>query len=222
MSFEPAILAQAARALAGADFTEENRQIGVIEAEIAEIEAAADLARDRIADIGRTLVASHQPDAQAVADALLANAEPRDAAAASPSSDELENERAALRAALMELQQRKQKKEAEITALRNGARESFRPVVQPVVEVVFEEAKAAGERIFECYAALFAVEVATGAKFEQTRILRRAIDGLSKDYNLCQRRPEAKVPVQVIDALADLPIGELPFRASLVDVVRVL
>ena len=196
------IMARAAADLAALDFTAENSQIGSLEEEIATASRAKERANERISEIGDALVSARQPAAHAVADALLAELDPSEAAKESPSRESLESEREALRSGVRELQARILNLEGQLASVRTAARRRLAVAARPLVDTLIVEAKTAAEQVVECYVSLKALHLATGGGTRELAFAKDAIDGFSPAHGgLLPPRMTLDVPPEIVSAL---------------------
>lgn len=200
-----------ALAIKAMDLSDENEAIGELEAEGTQIDLAIQRANSRIQEIAETIRArttQGEPivDGAAVANALLADIAPSEAAAEGGSLSELEQERDALRMALRDLGTRKAAVFPAIQALKGAAFARLGPAVRPLVEMLAEEARIAGRQIIECYAALTAIRHATRHGYSEMMAAEAAVQGLVVDRGLFARSKELTVPDDILQALQ--PIAE--------------
>lgn len=204
MMMKPNILTQAARAFDALDFSAENSQIEALETEIATTQAAIQAAEDRCSEISRTLQGFTGPSGRQVADALLANASPTQAANAGPSADDLEQERAALRAGIKDLQWRVEDARAEISVVRDAARSKVTEPARALIEHYLEQARAAGEAIVEIYASLECIRSAAQHGGNEAAGMRPAVEGIMRERAILPWRRDIPVPAEVQQALSAL------------------
>lgn len=210
-----ACLEAIASAFAALDLSTENARIAEIEADIAQLEAAEKSARERCTAISREIAEFRGPSGAAVADALLANHAPSDAAVLGPDLDSLEKEKAALLAGVQSLAQRTRAAHAEKDEVKRGAKLKLRPISQPLVDELAEEATAMGERLLEIFASLSAISGTTDNGWQQARAVGLMVKGAVDDFGLLLRlRGSVEAPAEIVTALralegkgAALPVG---------------
>lgn len=200
-----ACLEATSSAFAALDLSTENARIVEIEADIAQLEAAEKSARERCTAISREIAEFRGPSGAAVADALLANHAPSDAAVLGPDLDSLEKEKAALLAGIQSLAQRAQAARAEKDEVKHGAKLKLRPISQPLVDELAEEATAMGERLLEIFASLSAISGTTDNGWQQARAVGLMVTGAVDDHGLLLRlRGSVETPAEIITALRAL------------------
>lgn len=159
---DPQLLATARAAFAAVDFTAENDRIAALEAERARIDGAIASAERRTRELSAEIAVFARPNpSEAIADALLDNASPSDAATASPGRDAMIEERAKLNGGVAELRRREQDLYHEIRAVQSAAFEKVKPVAARLADALIGEATEAAERIAGAFAGLDAVLGAT-------------------------------------------------------------
>ncbi len=200
-----AIIEATASAFAELDLSAENARIAEIEADIAQLEAAEKSARERCTAISREIAEFRGPSGAAVADALLANHAPSEAAVLSPDLDALEREKAALVAGAQALAHRAQVARAELQEVKAEAKLKLRPITQPLVDELTEEATALGERALEIFASLSAIAGTTGNGWQQARTVGLMVTGAVDDFGLLLRlRGSVEAPADIVTALRAL------------------
>ena len=201
----PTTIDATASAFAALDLSPENARIAEIEADITQFEAAEKSARERCTAISREIAEFRGPSGAAVADALLANHAPSDAAVLGPDLDSLEKEKAALLAGAQSLAQRAQAARAERDEVKAAAKLKVRPISQPLVDELTEEATAIGERALEIFASLSAIAGTTGNGWQQARAVGLMVTGAVDDFGLLLRlRGSIETPAEIITALRAL------------------
>lgn len=201
---KPNILAQAARAFEALDFSSENSQIEALESEIATTETAIQAAEERCSEISRTLQGFRGPSGQQVADALLANLSPTQAAIAGPNAEDLEQERSALRAGIRDLQHRVEDARAEISVVQSAARSKVTEPARVLIDAYLEQARDAAEIIVETYAALECIRTAAQHGGNEAAGMKPAVEGIMRDRSILPWRRENPVPADVQHALTAL------------------
>jgi hypothetical protein len=200
-----AIIEATASAFAELDLSAENARIVEIEAGIAQLEAAEKSARERCTAISREIAEFRGPSGAAVADALLANHAPSEAAVLGPDLDALEREKAALVAGAQALAHRAQVARAELQEVKAEAKLKLRPITQPLVDELTEEATALGERALEIFASLSAIAGTTGNGWQQARAVGLMVTGAVDDFGLLLRlRGSVEAPADIVTALRAL------------------
>lgn len=191
--------------LADLNFSSENAQIADMRADIERMESAIRKAEERCAELTQAKVMGSGPDARAVADALLADVAPIDAAARTTASEDIDAELASLRAGIRDLRRRIDDTNRAIPAIENIAKTRVSDVVQPLVEDILADVRQAGEQIREAYAALTAVADAARVTFRDQGTLRNVAEALTRgDRRLLRYSREIEVPADVADALSNL------------------
>lgn len=198
------ILEQTAQALAALDFTAENQQIDELEAKIREHQAAIGRADERRREISKLLYENTRPDGKAVAEALLANASPVDAALAGPSREQMEAERASLQEGIRELTYSVQDLRSEIDRICSHAAAKTRDAAQPLADHIFNQARQAVAGLPSLYAAMVAVSDTTRASSYQSQQLREAIGAMHAGDGLLQYERIHQVPEEIVEALKPL------------------
>lgn len=201
----PTTIEATAAAFVALDLSPENARIAEIEANIAQLEAAEKSARERCTAIAREIAEFRGPSGAAVADALLANHAPSDAAVLGPDLDSLEKERGALSAGAQALALRAQNARAELLEVKDGAKLKLRPIVQPLIDELTEEATAIAERLLEIFASLSAISGTTNNGWQQARAVGLMVAGAVDDFGLLLRlRGSVETPAEIITALRAL------------------
>lgn len=201
----PTTIDATASAFAALDLSPENARIAEIEADIAQLEAAEKSARERCTAISREIAEFRGPSGAAVADALLANHAPSDAAVLGPDLDSLEKEKAALLAGARDLADRVQAARDRLREIKASAKLKLRPISQPLVDELTEEATAMGERLLEIYASLSAISGTTDNGWQQARAVGLMVTGAVDDYGLLLRlRGSVETPAEIVTALRTL------------------
>ena len=140
----------------------ENGRIGVLEAERVRIDRAINAADQRTRELSAeisTIIRANP--GEAIADALLDNASPSDAATAAPGRDAMIEERARLNGGIAELKRRDGEAYNEIRRVQSAAFDSVGRAAAPLIEALHSEAMVAANRVALCYAALDAVSGVT-------------------------------------------------------------
>lgn len=200
-----ASLAEIGRELAELDLSVENQRIAEIEATILQLGTAEKAARERCTAISREIAEFAGPSGAAVADALLADHSPSDAAMLGPDRDSLEKEKASLLAGAHALSQRIQDARAELKEVQAAAKSKVKPLVQPLIDQLTEEATAIGERVFEIFASLSAISATTDNGWREARAVGYMVKGAVDDFGLLLRlRGSVAAPPSIIAALREL------------------
>lgn len=198
-------LGATASAFAALDLSVENARIEQIEANIAQLETAEKAARERCTAIVREISDFRGPSGAAVADALLANHAPSDAAVLGPDLDSLEKENAALLAGAHSLARRAQAARSELVEVKREAKRKLQPIVQPLVDELTEEATAMAERLLEIFASLSAISGTTDNGWREARAVGLMVKGAVDDFGLLLRlRGSVEAPVEIVTALRAL------------------
>lgn len=194
-----------ANAFADLDVSPENSRIAEIEVDIAKMEAAEKSARDQCTVITREIAAFRGPSGAAVADALLANHAPGEAALLAPDLDSLEKEKTAMLAGVRELAERQVEAIREINEMKRAAQSKLKPIAQPLVDELAEEATALGERLLAIFASLSAISTTTGVGWREARAVGLMVSGAVDDQGLLLRlRGSVEAPTEVVTALRAL------------------
>lgn len=212
------ILARVAGDLAALDLSAENTQIVLIDAQIADLEAARQKASARREQISRELSGFQAPagfrhlafgDAagSAVADALLGGSDASDAAAAQVDVDGLRRESEALRQGAMDLARRIDAAEKERREIQAAAQTKLHPIVAPFIEDQIAQAIDAAKVIEASFASLSAVVFAAGVgSSEAARAKAALLQGVMNPHGLglILVSREVVVPDDVQAALASV------------------
>lgn len=152
-----AIITAAAERLAAIDVSAENARIAEQEAEIQRLAAARARASARLQEMLETPILTGAE----VADALLEDGDALELGR--QSREEVENERASVRAGIAELDRRQQAARAAISAEREAARRKTAAALVPLVDAMEEEARTAADAIKQCLSAAEALNAAFGS-----------------------------------------------------------
>jgi hypothetical protein len=200
----PKTIAAIGREFAELDFTVENAEIEQLEADIVEIDAARAKADERCREIVETLRHSPEPSGRQVASALIAGVSVSAAAAAGPTSADLEAEKTALRGGIAELAQRSEEARRRIDQVQVKARARLAPAAQRMVAIVEAEAIDLAERLLTTFAALDAIAIGTKFGTIEAAKTKRAADAAMRGQALLPFRLDIAVPTEITDALRNL------------------
>ncbi|MGE4305263.1 MAG: hypothetical protein AB7E24_14680 [Novosphingobium sp.] len=193
-----------AQALAEIDVTDENAKIIELEATASELEAAIERGNARRSEIARILLEGARPEANDVADALLADPTNAAAAATAPDRSALESEKAALTDGVRELGFRLEDTRTEISCMRGAAISKARDAAQPLADEIMAEARSAMEALLPLYAAAIALSDATKTRVNGVDRMRDAISAARGVHGLLSNERSIDVPVDLIKALRPL------------------
>ena len=199
------------------DLSAEGERIAELEQEIEKAEAAISKAEARCTEIAQRIVEYRGPDARQVGDALLAEASTVEAARAGERIEDLEAERASLRAGIADLRRRVEDWRSEIDDAKRAASGQAARLTQPLVDAITADAKKAAEQLLTYYAALSALALGTRVGTIAEAQLRYAADGLMGTNRLLSWRKQLPVPPeidQLLDRLSEKGGALLVRRAS--------
>ncbi|GAB7550705.1 hypothetical protein NRB_01990 [Novosphingobium sp. 11B] len=215
MSIDTALY-EAKRRIAALDYAPENEQIATTDHQLAQIELSLQTARARREEIlrlirelrGDTNYAGRPTidvnDGMAVADALLAGVAPSDAASRKHDLSGLEHERDALSEGMSELTRRQ-------TSLQNGRQDTRRKAarrtldeLKPLCAAYTERARAAGEEILRCFAALSAIGRATNSNAPGLSVVGEAAAAVRGPGGLVQTGNTMEVPAEILELVEAL------------------
>lgn len=189
-------------AIAALDFSAENERIADIEAEISRMQAAIEKAEARCTELAHAKMGLRAKDATAIADAILADVSPTEAAAIAPSAEVIDSERNALRAAITDLRHRIQDARDQITKIQREASSKTRDVVRPLVEALQDQARQAGENIVEIFASVSAISRAFGDCFDlEADKLGRGVENLASHRGIIHPRRNVDTPIDILSII---------------------
>ena len=201
---DSSILTTARAAFAALDFTTDNDRIAALEAERQRIEAAGATAENRVRELSAEISTFIRANpSHAIADALLDNALPSDAATASPGRDAMIEERARLNGGIAELRRRDSDTYAAIRAVQQEAAGKAGKAAAPLIAAIEGEARAAVQRLADAFAALDAVFSATRHGHGERDRVGQAVGRLAGHDGLITART-IPVPAAIIDTLRGL------------------
>ena len=198
------IIRQVAEAFEQLDLATPSARVEQLEAERAEIRTAIGRAEARCDELTQALHAGGVPDGVAVADALLLDTEVQAAADAGPGRAAMEAEKVSLREGLRELRQRLTAIGGEIDLVRAETKASAAKVAGPLVDSLMDQARQAVAVLPTLYAALYAVQNATGAGTADLNRLRSALRDLQGGDGLLPYLRSQSAPSDVLGALQRL------------------
>lgn len=204
-----AIYDRAAKALAALDFTEENELIAAHAAEGERLSAAMRKAETRInevqAQISKILQdkLAERETAVAVADALLGEADAREATASLVRERDLRDELNALRAGLRELQDRSRDQGDVMAHAKGEAMRKVVPALEPVVQSLIADARAAAQQIGQAFASIAAIAGATRYFHYEARQFGDALARLMS-ADLVARKDLIDTPDSILEMFAPL------------------
>ncbi len=207
-------LERARAAFAALDLEHENSEIARIEAEMASIAQAAERAQTRIAEVSRALAESRGPSGHDVADQLLQGADAREAAAAGPSREDLESERAALQAATRDLRRREDDLRAAVSAVETTAAQQAADLAGPLLSAIEADMIEAVSRIRHGWAAASAVRAAARSGGPLVDKARRMLEAASSGDALLSFERIVAVDPEIVAALAPLTTKGRALRSS--------
>lgn len=210
---DPTILEQTRQAFASLDLSAEHQQVADIQADIGRIDTAIASVRARIDELGEMRRALAKPDGDAIADALLANVDPKTAVSDVLSSEQIDQEQGALRASISTLEKRKREKDQEIGLVQDRARQRAEELAAPLADALLHEAMVAGAMITEANAAL----VAMSGSFKGVRhlqIVKEAVEALQEIGSpLMDHIAARQTPGPIADLLSVLDEKNIRFIA---------
>ena len=198
------LLATARAEFSALDFTAENDRIAALEAERVRIDGAIASAEKRTRELSAeisTIIRANP--GEAIADALLDNVAPTDAATAAPGRDAMIEERAKLNGGIAELRRRDTDVYHEVRAVQSAAFDKVQPTATRLADALITEARDAAGRIVSAYAALDALLGATRYGSDQCGRVGLAATRLSRQDCLLRYAP-AQVDPAIVDTLRAL------------------
>ncbi len=197
------ILTQTARDFAELDLTEDRARLAELQAEHQQLSGALARADQRIAEIRQELMGFREPDRKAVADALLAGIDAREASHVGSTEDELRAELETLNAGRHELRHREEDKRSEINRARAAAGQKARLAADPLAELLHGEMVETAQRLVDIWASLSALKDAACGTTVSLREGDRAAEAiLSGDGLIGQRAVE--VPADIQEVISNL------------------
>jgi len=194
---------QGRAALATLDLSAEVGRITEIQALTANIADAQQAAALRIREIAEEL-RDQRAGAEAVADALLGGDTATSAATAGPSAAMLEEERAALKMGIAELDRRNEEARRESEALRQTALAKVAKAAQPLADAIAADMIEAANRLAAGFAAARAVNEVTRGATDLLIAAKAAVAGLVGGDALLGHVEALDVPGEVAEALAPI------------------
>jgi hypothetical protein len=235
MTIDQKTLKSTGAAFDALDLEAENEQLAALAVEIVRLEKAKAAAEQRCNEIGATLReqslghAAHGADfegerGEAVADALLADVDPTEAAEAGPSIADLEREREGLMAGRRDLHRRITEAQRDIAEVKASAKRQAAELAGPLAEALIAEARDAATRLVDAYVSLRAVAVAVGggAALRGERMTEGVVAAIYADPQLLPRQGEVAVPEAVLAAVRELDGKGPALKLYLRDTVPVL
>ena len=198
------LLATARAEFSALDFTAENDRIAALEAERVRIDGAIASAEKRTRELSAeisTIIRANP--GEAIADALLDNVTPTDAATAAPGRDAMIEERAKLNGGIAELRRRDSDTYAAIRAVQQEAAGKAGKAAAPLIAAIEGEARAAVQRLADAFAALDAVSSATRHGHGESDRVGQAVGRLAGHGGLITAQT-IPVPAAIIDTLRGL------------------
>lgn len=201
-------------ALAALDFSDENSRIAEIEARIAGHHDAVARAEERVQVINETINPPRRSPGEheaarplirsagdMVADALVLEASATAAAAAAPSREALEDERASLREGIRTLIRRVDDDRAAIDAIRREAMGRVRDAVAPLAQETIAEARASLAALPVLFATLTAINGASTCGTAELAGLRLAVETAFTTSGFMPAHRAEAVPDDIVAAL---------------------
>jgi multidrug efflux pump subunit AcrA (membrane-fusion protein) len=231
MNIDSKVGASVGAALAALDFSPENARIAEIEADIARMEAARETAQARRAEISETLApyrTQHSLPAAtpfadngaAVADALLAELDPTEAASAHQTTENLEREREALMLGMKDLASRINGGRQEISDIRAGTCQRVAREVMPAMDAILSDAQDLARKLVESFAAMKAIAMAGRVGGARIIALENALhEGVFGQHCLLPYNNTIEVPPSVVEMLSVLANKGVALKAPLVTAV---
>lgn len=196
-------IATAKAAIAALDFSEEISRIAEKEDLIARGEGAISDAEERCQAIARELAEWRGQDGRQVADALLDD--PAGgvtlAARAGKGFNELEEEREALRAAIVELRRRDTDLRGEIETIKRLGRDKLIRAVAPIVEALLAEQREHAARLVDGFAAVQALCCSVHGFGQAERMMADAVAGMVGNGKLLPHRGSLPIPQPIVDCI---------------------
>lgn len=198
-------VAATAKAIAALDFTAENDRITELEAEAFDLNAAVQKASERVNEIAALLRDWKGPDAEAVADALLAT-DAQSAASLGPDIAALQAESQTLQSAIGELRKRSRLAHDEIRKIKSeDVSDKAGTATEALVAALHADAKRAATEMTTAYAALSAICDATGSGYVSVELSKATAACFGRAGILSGQGMEPiPVPADILAVLAEL------------------
>jgi hypothetical protein len=191
--------------LAALDLSEYNNRIATIEAERARIADAIDRADAHRQEMTHELQAPLETATRGmVADALLANASPSEAAQKATDHARIYKERQDLTQGVLELRRRHDALGQDIAAVQREAGTAAGIELMPLIDEIMAEARDAGERILAAYASIAAINAITRSAADITDTFGQAVVALAEKGFPVATRAAVTVPGEIAEALRPL------------------
>ena len=199
---------EAAReAIQALNFGPYNEQIAEYRAEIDRVNAAIAAGEARCSEISRTLIEARGPDAKAVADALLDGGDAMVAARSGPTDAELMQERASLRAGIIELRDRLRDLQEAIEQVRREVSGALQVATRPVVDALLGDMRRAALALLDGYAGVTALAAGIRGHQGPREMAESALEGLltkGGPERLLNWRASHPVAPELVDLLASV------------------
>lgn len=215
---DPKFLAGIEERFAALDFTDANARIAAMQTEAANCDAAVERAHTRITEIAKRAAEIRDGirDGRAVADALLADADPSSAADLAPHLDRLEDERQALRLGIADLTTRAQRLRNQVIEVQQGCAQLVVLEAAPLVDALSERLRTIGQDVLDTFAALSAVlNTARAGGVERIEAETAALGMVGPGCALPFRTvcPEPKAITKALSGLAGAGVA-VPYRPT--------
>lgn len=190
--------------IAKLDLSSENEQIEALDAEKKAIQAKIEEAETRSSELIIQIRDYEGPDPAAVADALMADISPTEAATLGPSKEDLIAENKALRAAIGQLHDRSRDKHLQIDEIKRAASTKISEVLRPFVDDISKTQIAAAEELVASFAAISLMhDISRHFTSEESRS-RSAVKGVMTSGGILPYRGKIQIPPALLEALAPL------------------
>ena len=207
-------------AIAGFSLSEENAQVGALESEIVSIRERISASEKRATELNQQIRDYSGPDPEAIADALMQEVSPAEAAALGVSKEELVTEHKSLRSAIGRLNDRIRDRQLQIDEVRRVAGSKFTKVARPFVDEVAKTQTRAAEDLISAYAAIRLLnDIGRQFTAEETRS-REAVTGVMSGSGIIAHRRDIEVPLELIEALKPIDEAGPALRGKVRDVIR--
>lgn len=207
-------------ALAALDFGPENAALAELSTERASLSDAINRAEERCSEIAR-LKYDATRKARDVADALVGGATAIEAVTLDPGPEQMEEERLSLRAAIRELSERLRGVEERRAEILKLAGQKPHQAIKPVIATLHVELVEAAEKVAGTFAALRAIQTATGFGRAEADAAEFAVAGLFGQGRAVSWRKSVAVPAEVQNLLAALEGNGTAYPARVISAVPI-
>lgn len=202
-----------AAAVAMIDFEQTNSEIDRLDAEQKAASAKAEEAEAEARRLVEEISNWSGPDAEALADQLLAGASAAEVAAAAPTKEQLVERRHNLLATAGALRDRAQQARRDREEVANSQGQAIASAAGDFIGALMERQRAAARIILDADAALQAIKRMTGAYIAEERASTRARKGLTGMDSLLGHVDRITVPADVVEALKPVEARAKGLRA---------